>query len=326
MTDQGIIFGLNLLLWLFLAYRFLDAIARRKLTDGASLHAWSLIILCYLIAVLTVDSIEAQVDLRFNGLPVTLLVRSLLMFVTAYVFYSGMRRVYPYPPRVRQWFLWLNPLVAGVCIALFAWFALTRPLSQVVIAHLIKDIRDAVLIAWILLIFIPVAIHLSRIEQVRPMQLHRLVNLLFFGAFLLECVSSLAWSFTVFFAPTLEPYLSIVERGATYLCLLLILALLLPFRWLMPVFYPERLRLYWRLQRLESVVSQQSSTRLPSGRLSFRLTHPDEIELAIYQKVISILDHYPSLSNPPLQHKIQRVLDMQPQYPELVHELAAIRR
>ena len=40
MDDKAIIFGFNLLLWFYLAYRFSVALAKRKITNGASLHVW----------------------------------------------------------------------------------------------------------------------------------------------------------------------------------------------------------------------------------------------------------------------------------------------
>ena len=74
MDDKAIIFGFNLLLWFYLAYRFSVAVAKRKITNGASLHVWGVIFGCYLIAALTADPIKLALDGQFGGLPASTLV------------------------------------------------------------------------------------------------------------------------------------------------------------------------------------------------------------------------------------------------------------
>lgn len=324
-NDQAIVFSLNLVLWFYLAYRFFVALAKRKVTSGASLHAWGLIFGCYLIAALTVDEIELHIDASFGGLPMSTLIRSLLMLATIHSYFMAMRRIYAYPKTVKRFFLWVNPLIALICIGLFAWFATTRFVTSNDITTLIKAIRDAAIILWLRLILFPSALHLWRKEQVRPMKLHRVTDLMFYGVVLVQCAAEIAWSLSIYYAPALAPPLATVERGSTYLCLLLFLVMLLPLRLFLPLFYPVRLLLYLRLQRLERAVNQRSSGRPPLGKLPLRLTHPDELELAIYQKVIAILDRYPSLKDAALQQRIGQVVETRPAFPELAHKLAAIQ-
>ncbi len=325
MNDTAIVFSFNVVLWFYLAYRFFLALAKRKITNGASLHAWGLIFGCYLIAALSVDSIELALDTSFGGLPMSILVRSLLMLATIHLYFLGMRQINPYPPAVQRFFRWANPLFALVCVAIVVWSAWTNHTSTADISSLIKIWRDAAILLWLRLILFPSALHLWRTEQVRPMKLHRVTDLLFYIMVLVQCSAEILWVLALSFVPTVAPLLAAVERGSTYLCLLLFLVMLLPLRPFMPLFYPLRLLLYLRLQRLERAVSQRSTGRPPLGKLPLRLTHPDELELAIYQKVIAILDRYPSLKDADLQRQIQHVVASKPPFPELTDKLAAIQ-
>lgn len=327
MTNQAIAFSLSVLLWLFLAFRFVRALKNRKITNGASLHAWSIYFLCYLIAVFTVDSIKARIDTYFGGLPMTTLVRSLLMLTTAYMFFLAIRHFAPRGQRLERVITLLNGVTIAVCIGLFTWFLSSRLVSTELITYLIKDVRDVMMITWTALIILPIELHIWRSERIRPMKLHRALDLMFFVTFLIVCGTGIALSLFVFFVPSLAPYVWALDRSFTYLSYVLILVLLVPFRWLMPLFYPRQLLLYVRLHRLQKIVKRWSSIQPLHSRLSLNLTHPDEIELAIYQEIIAILDMYPSMGEPgrDLQKKIQRVVETRPQYAELVQTMAAIR-
>jgi hypothetical protein len=325
MNDAPLVLSLNLLLWVYLAHRFFSALAKRKVTDGASLQAWGVIFGCYLIAALTVDGVRTQLDSTFVGLPVSTLVRSLLMLATIHVYFLGMRRIHVYPQGVQCWFPRGNVAAALVILGMFAWFAATRRITIEDVSLQIKGIRDGVVVLWLLVILFPAALHLWHQEQVRPMKLHRLTDLLFFGALFGQCVSEIAWSLARYHAPSFASVLFAVERASTYLCLTLFLVMLLPLRWFMPLFYPVRLLLYWRLQRLEDAVSQHSDRPSSVGSVAMRLTHPDELEVAIYQKVIAILDRYPTLSDGELKARIQQVVERRPSLPEIARQLAAIR-
>ncbi len=327
MSDHTIVLSLSLVLWAFLAYRFIRAVKNRKVNDGASLHAWAIFFLIYFIAILTVNSVGTWIDGHFDGLPVTTLTRCLLMLATVQVFFLGIERVYKRRPLIAEYLMRLTIVDAALCIGLFIWFATHRPISRDAIIYLLKDVRDVMMIAWTILIFFPFSIHLWRHEQVRPMKLHRALDLVFWAAFLTESITGITLSVAVPLAARWEPYVWAVDRSSTYLCYLLMLTTLVPYRWLMPLFYPRKLLLYLRLKRLQGIVKRWSATQPPLPDLSLKLTHPDDIELAIYQTVIAILDMYPSMSGSgrTLQEQIQRVVAAQPQYGELVQRIASIR-
>lgn len=327
MSNQAIVFILSAALSFFLIYRFIRALKNRKVTNGASLHAWAVFFLVSLIAILTIDPVSKQLDGYFSGLPVTVLTRSLLMLMTALVFFRGVESFYERRPRLAEYVMWLTIVDAGICIGVFVWFATSHLISADATIYLIKDLRDVMMIAWALLIFIPFSVQLWRSEQVRPMKLHRVLDLGFWIAFLFESITGIALSLAVLFGARWQSYLWIMDRSFTYLCYLLILTALFPYRWLMPVFYPRKLLLYLRLKRLQHRVEQWSATRSSLSGLVLNLTHPDELELAIYQTVIQILDMYPSMngSGRALQEQIQRVVETQPSYNEFAQKLANLR-
>jgi hypothetical protein len=327
MLDQVVVFSLNLTLWIFLGYRFIRAVQHRKLTNGASLHAWSVFFLCYIITLLTVDAIELSIDASFDGLPVTVVVRSLLILGTAQLFFFGARPLNPKPLRAERWYLRTNPMVMSACIGIFIWYCWLRPITTVDVTHLIKGVRDTAMIVWMGIIFIPTGLQMWRQEHVRPLKVRSALNVLFYMVYTLQCGSGLAWSFSVYFVPQLEPALFIVERFTTYLCLVLVLILIFPYRWLMPLFYPRQLLLYLRLRRFAAKLQRLAHGFALAPRLPLNLTHPDEIELAIYQQVIAILDMYPLLEaeETGLKARIQQVIASQDNYVDLARQMAAIK-
>ncbi len=302
MSQQGIIIGINLLLWGLLVQRFVRALSERKLTDGASLQAWGLFFCLYLVIVLTVDTVEQAIDARFGGLPVTTLTRTLFMLAAAHLFYLGMRRTYVYPPRVQRWFVPLNGLTALVCVAVFLLFAPNPTIASADVSLGIKGVRDIAIVAWTLVICWPVGWYLWRSETLRPMKLHRALNLLFFAVLLIVSVIGLTRTLTVFFLPDLEPTVAAVDEISKGMLLLSVLLLLFPFRWLLSLSYPQRLLLYWRLRRVERALS-------PAGaRRTSRWLRADELELAIYQQVVALLDRLPVADDTPPKRAIERIV------------------
>lgn len=327
MTDQAVVISLNLLLWIFFAYRFVLAFKHRKLTSGASLVAWGIFFSMYWIAALTVDAIELTIDSRFGGLPVTTFVRTLLILGTAHAFFLAIRDGQVLLQPLRRVFTLLSPLVMVICTVLFGWFTVTRLISTEAVIQMIKSIRDVAMTAWTILIFVPMHVRLLRAEQVRPMKLRYGVALAFFAAYAVECLSTVGLALGMLVTPALVDALYPAERASTYLCLILLLAMLLPYRWLLPVFYPKRLELYWRLRRVEKRVKLWASEPPLLRELPLNLTHPDALELAIYQKVIAILDMAPTLrpGGAELKGRILQMHDPTLPFSEVARRLATLR-
>lgn len=327
MSNQIPLIALSLLLWVFLAYRFLRAFVRQKLTNIASLYAWTIFFLCYLVVALDVPSVEAQINAHFDGFPVAALVRSEAILVTAHLFFLGTRHIDQPSIRIKRIFSLANPLIILFSIILFIWLALSRAVSPNELTHIIKTIREGSMLLWTPLVFWPALVQIWRLEKFRPMKLRYILSLMFYAAYILECASGLVWSYTVFFAPALQAQALLVDQITSVVCLIQFVVMLFPFRWLMLVFYPAQLRLYIRLRRLRAAVKNFSTAHPPIYQLPVNLTRSADIELAIYQQVIEILDMYPSMneSGETLRRRIQTLVETEPQYVKLVDELAAIR-
>ena len=294
MTNQIFILSLSLVLWIFLGYRFLRAFVRRKLKTGASLFAWTIFFLCYLVVALDVPSVEEQINAHFSGLPVSTLLRGEAILLTAYLFFWGSRHVDRPSPQIKQLFTLLNPLIMLLSVAVFVGMAFEKVPNELIL-HTVKVIREGAMLVWTPLVFWPSIVRTRQLEDYRPMKLRYALSQIFYASFILNCACGIAWSFTVFFAPSLQKQGFVVDQLSALLCLIQFLVMLFPFRWLVVFFYPAQLRLYFRLRRLRSVVSHYATARPPTYQLTYNLIRLADIELAIYQQVIEILDTYPSM-------------------------------
>jgi hypothetical protein len=275
---------------------------------------------------LDVPSLEVQINVHFDGLPVATLLRSEAILVTAHLYFLATRHLKQPSQHIKRIFSYVNPLIIVSMAVLFVWLASSRAVSSNELIHITKGIREGAMLIWTPLVFWPALVQTWRLEKHKPMKLRYVLSLMFYAAYILECVCGLIWSFTVFFAPTLQAQALILDQAASGICIVQFVVMLFPFRWLMLVFYPAQLRLYMRLRRLHAAVKNLSTAHPPVYQLSVNLTRSADIELAIYQQVIEILDMYPSMSESgeTLRRRIQTLVETEPQYGKLVDELAAI--
>ena len=270
---------------------------------------------------------EDEINVHFGGLPVTALVRNMAILVTAHLYFLLTRHIDRPSLRIKRIFLRANPAIVVISFVLFMYLVTWQTPSTDELTHIVKSIREGSMLVWTPLVFIPAGIRMRQLEKYRHMRIRYALSLVFFAAFMSECVSGLVWSFTLFFVPNLQAQALVFDRLSTYLCLILFFVMLFPFRWLMPLFYPNQLRRYIRLRRLGTVVKKYSAFQPAVHRMTFNLIRATDIDLAIYQQVIAILDMYPSMvdEGETLQRKIQTLVEDQPQYAELVDKLASIR-
>ncbi len=324
MADHEIVLFLNILLWIWLGYRFARAFMHRKINNGAALYMWSLVLFCYLAALLTVDEIESAIDEQVNGLPLSILIRTLIMLATAHLFYLGLRSLRLIDGRFGYFFPRINFGVALICILIFTAIAANFGLSHESGGYLIKTVRDVTIAAWVLLLCVPTGRHLLAIERLRPMKAHRLMNLLFFVALLLVSVAGVAHATAYLTGSSSEPVFSTFERFITYFVMVTLLTMLIPFRWLSVLFYPQRYLLLRRIRSLENRINEEIKSPLFSPRVTLSASL-DDLELAIYQAVISILDNYQSLPDNAVKRQIVELMDTRPPFELLARQMASVR-
>ena len=327
MADQAILIGLNLLIWSYFIIRFIKAVRRRKLDQPEALFAWLTHLLFYIVALLTVAAVENAIDRFAGGLPITLYLRSNLILLTAQLLARALRGANVHlHPFSRQLFK-ANPLViAGLLV--FAAIAQLASLDVNLQTIIVKTVRDAVIILWLLFVFVPLEIEAWRQERVRLMRLRDLIVLIFYGIYLLYCSGTLAQSLLVVLRPEQPNQIHLPLEVVAYLCLLLFFLMLLPFRGVRLLLYPQRLWLYRRLRRLQATVKEQAEIDFEFEKLDLNILRPNELETAIYQSLVDILDHYPCMRSTDeaqqLAERIDTVVQQTLPYADLVESLAQV--
>ena len=208
------------------------------------------------------------------------------ILVTAHLYFLLTRHIDSPSPRMKSIFLQVNPAIVVLSFVLFIYLVTWQTPSTDELTHIVKSIREGSMLVWTPLVFIPAGVRMWQLEKYRHMRIRYALSLVFFAAFTSECLSGLIWSFTMFFVPNLQPQALVFDRLSTYMCLILFFVMLFPFRWLMPLFYPNQVRRYVRLRRLGTVVKQYSAFQPTAHRMTFNLIRPTDIDLAIYQQVI----------------------------------------
>lgn len=165
MGNQILLLGLSLILWIFLGYRFLRAFARRRLTDRASLYAWMVFFLCYLVVALNVPSLEQVINQRFDDRPVTALLRNVAILITAHVFFFATRHVDAPSLHMKRLFSWVNPSIIVCTVLLFVWMAASVTISSEVMTHSVKTIRETTMLLWTPLVFWPALVRIQQLEK-----------------------------------------------------------------------------------------------------------------------------------------------------------------
>jgi hypothetical protein len=120
-----------------------------------------------------------------------------------------------------------------------------------------------------------------------------------------------------------------IPRPFVYVGFIAFLITMMPYRWLSWCFLLPRWLVYRRLYRLERFVIRHVNGQTTERQPIYKLQRVDEMELAIYRTVISILDQYPLLRSPAhtpsLYNRIQQATRPENDYPELIRTLASLR-
>lgn len=118
-------------------------------------------------------------------------------------------------------------------------------------------------------------------------------------------------------------------RPFVYVGFFAFLMTLVPYSWLVWFFHLPRWVVYRRLQNLERIVIRHVGGEAMARQPVYRLLRVDDLELAIYRTVISILDHYPvmqsSSKSSPLYRQIHEATRPGSEYSELVKTLTSLR-
>ncbi|HEX2619341.1 MAG TPA: hypothetical protein VHL11_04315 [Phototrophicaceae bacterium] len=326
-------FSLMIFMWLNFTVMFLRTLMRVGIADTRTRSGWLQLFFAALVFSLQGETVEHQFELVLGAFPAVLYLKYFGMLIWFWLYYRMLRDVFSDRTIYRFFDGWFVVVFVIGIVSLLP--VLITPSSTHSDMHdVLTGLRDLLLLVPTIVIFIPATWVLWRREEIKGMKSKQFMILVCFGMYSLLAVGNIANSvFTLlhqektkqleqFFAPVLG------------ISLIAYVTLLLPYRWLTRVFYPTRLYLYWKLKHLERYVLQevgvQAEVDTSTSLRVVNLWQLDELELAIYQAVINVLDYGALLKQSPenseLYRQIQAIAQSNRPYSELVHLLTVVKQ
>lgn len=322
---------LGLLVWIFVFYSIYRGYRRERKVDHYAVAVWTIFVSLALVYTFRVKAVQPFIDGYFNDRPVTFLA-SLLAVVTATAAYSITLKWLviqsPEVYRLRQSHRWLIRFTPGIVLALLLLMAahLTGWISAFLFSYLTKWIEEGYGLLQSALVFVPINRQMVRQERVFPMRIKHRTTLALTSTFAISAAFSVVFIPLILITGHENPGPYLIPRGPiAALCLVIIL---MPHRWLTLLLLPRRLRCYARLSAIEGRLSEHVTLR--RERMAWwRFFSPAYVEMAIYVRLINILDHYrrADRSDPwadQLYAQLRAPLPRQADYDELVEVLCRI--
>lgn len=312
-----------------------------------TLAGWAQLFCAVLVYSLQGETVERQVDARFNNLPVALYTKYFGTLIWFYLYFRILRQIVP----IHRLYPWIERVfVLVVVIGL-----ISMPLV-VITAHnlqerdrardLVTGIRDLGMLLPAMLVFIPLTWQIRQRERVGGMRLKQLVIVLCYAGYIVIAFANI---FNAILAlldpnPALELKIEALITPVLLLSLLLFVLVLAPYRWMTVIHYPRRLLTYHRLRRLERHILRKLSKSNKLHGAHPVLIHVESsgfpavpfqleaLELEIYRAVINILDYADVLAvticdedTRTLAAQIQNIAKTYPSYGALVYHLSRIK-
>ncbi len=278
------------LLWLVFVPVFIRACFEGQLADPDRRGSWIQAGLALLIFTLMGERMDLRVDRWFGGLPVTLYLKYFGMLVWFQLYYAFARRIVPDRPIYR----YLNVVIpAGVILGL-----LTVPLVAAIpygerstARLLVTGLRDVWILLLSLLAIAPAARHLSVDEGIPGMRIKQGMIFTAHLAYAVVAVGNITVATLIMGGFDRSAEIDRITAPFMGMAVLAFVVLLLPYRWLQPLFLPQRFWLYWRLKLRERQLLRAVAARSDLPWFSFHLLRADELELALYRTVINLYDY-----------------------------------
>lgn len=321
-------FALVILMWMLYATMLIRVFAKKKGNQQVRFWVWVMFFLACLAFTFTGPEIEHYTDRKFGGLPVSTFVKFFSLTQMAHLYYLITRAVTPAPSRLFQWLKWLSPLSLIGGVASFSLLVLLDIRNEPNIRYYVSAARDIVVALYMIVGIIPANLYMRRNEAVPTMRVKHLLNTLLCCTYVLVAVSS-AFSLVIviFEMGDIETFLPLF-LPLTYACYFFFLTALVPHRWIAVLLIPVRLRTYFRLRRLQREVARLAQAQTNYDQVTLNILSLGELELAIYQAVIFILDHFtlisPKAGSRDLYEQLSTVVRSDLSYAALVEELAAL--
>jgi hypothetical protein len=273
-----------------------------------------------------------RVDALFGGAPVSALLISILMLLTAqYAFMGlmiGLRKIGQHSTWIDEVFYAVNPVVILISVALFVNNLVTHSFTSEALASILITLRNMAMAVWVVAVFMPRIVYLWRVEKNRATRINRALNIAFLCLFFINCVSGAAASLGILGVLPVTTLAFQIHTATQFASAALSIAMLLPFRWLLPLMMPRQIALLIRLMQLDRYLHYRT---YPTKETVFRrmnIFRLDDIELAVYQRTIAVLDKYRLVdeSAKATSAAIGCAVDRYPSFDELAQRLAMLRR
>lgn len=318
------------LVWLTVIGAIWRGFRRERRVNGFALRAWIIFIFIALVFTFRSPPVEAAVDFRFGGQPVTFWLNALSTLGAAVVYTVSVLKLVETPLPAAAWYARRSlvdvagPVALGLCLILAAGFG--GAVSQQQARYGMRLLLEAYILALMTCLLIPINVDMFRRETVEPMRVKHVAVVVSFVVYAagavaaVVCIPPILLTGHVNHDPDSVPRVPI---GAV--CLVV---MLLPHKQLRMLLLPLHLYRYMRIAALERFIDERVVfEREPlRWRQAFRAQY---VEIATYVAVINILDYYRYLhvglsKEQTIYHQIAALLPSHPAYDDLVTALSRI--
>lgn len=313
-------------LWSVFGISLFRAIIRKRLNTPSSRAIWLLFFLWTVPFSLWGEETEHLINGYFGGLPVALYLKGACMMLTFHGYALVLRPMRPATPFQRA-LDWLTPMALVLMFSSFVWYAQNPDaLSYEALRFRLIGVRDAVMGLLVVFVFVPYTLRMYRNEINPPLRLKQLAAAVCFICFGMNTLGGmLAAMMNLLDRPDAEAIYAIFFP-CIYLGFVAFIITLAPYRWLAVLIQPDRWWIYYRLRRLEYQIAMGMHGKTTDRLTLRRLLRIDEMELAIYRSIISILDQYQRLPDAPNTIRQLRTLVREEYaYAEFMNRLTKVR-
>jgi hypothetical protein len=255
-------------------------------------------------------------------------IKGLALIWAVHLFDVSCRAIVPEQADKHPWTPHLAPAATGIAILSYGLTHTMYPISQETMRYVIIGGRDFIVALYMLFSLIPSVAIMHQRENIVAMRFKFAAIQIVCLCFMVTTASSLAAAGLAVLHIGSPAYAALAGQPFVVFGALVYIVVMIPYRWLLVLFSLERLMLYRRLCRLEQHVLQDIEDFRDMGGARL-FASDDDLELAIYRKLITILDFYPTLAQKPdgrwLFEAIQQRVEAQFDYNRLVREIAWVR-
>jgi hypothetical protein len=311
------------IIWILFATLVLRSSGDHKPYDLRHHSGWFQLILAAVVFSLSGEAAEQQFDRPFDGFPAAFYVKYFSMLTWFFLYYRIMQEVV----QRNRLFRLLDAVFVATGIVGIAMLPQTLHLSDDKYGRdILVGVRDSLLLIPVLTLFLPGTWHLWRGESVIGMKFKELTIIVCYTLYSFIAVGNVIKAVLAFIDVEQIDNIERIFNPILILGVVAFVLLLIPYQWLVSLYFPTRYHQYRRIKRLEQYVLRQVGMGDKAKPITVGVLSVAELELAIYIAVINIVDLQSLLLHMQATHlAIREAIDVNQPYSELVRRLAAVR-